>query len=333
MSAGELVHGVRRLMTGADFETLRAMYEDYGGPEPVRVHSPTARSARFWVTYFGGSHGTTNATYGTSLTEFASDSAYELHGTGRADGYVVRVAVAGASRFTMDGRELVSVSTIQRPECRFSQLLAPGTRIRYLVLPPELVAQALRTRLGDEPRGPLEFEPELQARAPATEAWLRLANTWADPAQSVLMAQSPLALAHFEQVLVQSLLDTQPHTLTDLLGRGANSVPPGALRRAALYCEDHAHEPISVADIAAAANLSVRQLQRGFREQLGTTPLAHLRRVRLAQAHDELLAVAQGRAEGTITDVAHRWGFVHLGRFAEYYRAEYGRTPSQTVHG
>jgi AraC-like DNA-binding protein len=34
----------------------------------------------------------------------------------------------------------------------------------------------------------------------------------------------------------------------------------------------------------------------------------------------------------TVTDVAHRWGFDHLGRFAASYRARYHTTPSQTLH-
>ncbi|MFJ9009929.1 helix-turn-helix domain-containing protein [Streptomyces canus] len=33
----------------------------------------------------------------------------------------------------------------------------------------------------------------------------------------------------------------------------------------------------------------------------------------------------------TVTEVAHVWGFVHLGRFARRYRERYGESPSQTL--
>ncbi len=42
---------------------------------------------------------------------------------------------------------------------------------------------------------------------------------------------------------------------------------------------------------------------------------------------DELLLAPEGT---TVTEVALRWGFYHLGRFAQEYRALFGQSPSQT---
>ena len=66
-------------------------------------------------------------------------------------------------------------------------------------------------------------------------------------------------------------------------------------------------------------------LQQGFRDHIGMSPTAYLRRVRLARAHDQL-----HRGEGTVAEVAYRWGFTHLGRFATAYASIYGVTPSTT---
>jgi len=33
----------------------------------------------------------------------------------------------------------------------------------------------------------------------------------------------------------------------------------------------------------------------------------------------------------TVAEVAYRWGFTHLGRFAHDYRARYGEAPSTTL--
>ncbi|GAA3119608.1 hypothetical protein GCM10020001_044720 [Nonomuraea salmonea] len=51
----------------------------------------------------------------------------------------------------------------------------------------------------------------------------------------------------------------------------------------------------------------------------------------MAGAHEELRA--GDPATLTVTSVAARWGFFHPGRFAASYRAVYGRTPSETLHG
>ncbi|MGR6997707.1 helix-turn-helix transcriptional regulator [Yinghuangia aomiensis] len=110
-------------------------------------------------------------------------------------------------------------------------------------------------------------------------------------------------------------------------GRGAGGACAGRWRSA----RSTRRSSISVADIAAASHMSVRTLQEKFRTHLGVTPLAHLRHVRLAGAHADLLAVAEGRSDDTVTGIALRWGFSHLGRFGSLYRAAYGRLPSQTT--
>ncbi|MCE7004470.1 helix-turn-helix transcriptional regulator [Kibdelosporangium philippinense] len=158
------------------------------------------------------------------------------------------------------------------------------------------------------------------------EAWLATASALGDGAVANLFTRSPLAAAHFEQVLIHGLLDSQPETLLDQ----ADSMPD-AVRRAVDFCADHAGDPITTSDIALAARTSVRSLQRVFRTYLGMSPLEHLQRVRLKRAHDDLEAIAAGRAEGTVAEVASRWGFAHLGRFAGLYRRTYGHSPVQTL--
>ncbi|MCV7021542.1 helix-turn-helix transcriptional regulator [Mycolicibacterium aichiense] len=86
-----------------------------------------------------------------------------------------------------------------------------------------------------------------------------------------------------------------------------------------------------MADIAAAINVTPRAVQYMFRRHLDTTPMAYLRRVRLDRAHRDLLAADP--AHDTVSAIATRWGFAHTGRFSQVYRAEYGESPSVTLHG
>ncbi|MFD8413814.1 helix-turn-helix domain-containing protein [Streptomyces sp. NPDC059650] len=74
-----------------------------------------------------------------------------------------------------------------------------------------------------------------------------------------------------------------------------------------------------------------RTLQYAFARHAATTPLACLRRVRLAQVHAELTAAAPADGGVMVTEVAARWGISHAGRFAAACRNAYGASPSQTL--
>lgn len=131
--------------------------------------------------------------------------------------------------------------------------------------------------------------------------------------------------------LVSVMLATFPNNAMDAAGTTViSSVVPGAVRRAVMFMDENAHRPITVVEIAEAARLSVRGLQYAFQNALGTSPLAYLRRVRLSKAHADLVAADPSRG-ATVRDVAHAWGFVHLGRFAEQYREAYGVSPRRTL--
>lgn len=110
--------------------------------------------------------------------------------------------------------------------------------------------------------------------------------------------------------------------------RSECAVLPAGLRRAVAYICDHSDHPISLPQIAAAAGVSSRTLQKHFNRFLGTSPIAWLRRVRLEHAHDDFLREADG---GKVTVIASSRGFSHLGRFSAAYRDIYRERPSETL--
>lgn len=105
--------------------------------------------------------------------------------------------------------------------------------------------------------------------------------------------------------------------------------PPAGLGKAVDFIRAHAAEPLTVADIAAAAGCSVRALQEAFQRRLEVTPMGYLQGVRLAGAHADLLAGDPD--EATVNEVCWGWGFSHAGRFASAYRRRYGVAPSATL--
>mgnify|MGYP000058613301 CR=1 FL=1 len=88
-------------------------------------------------------------------------------------------------------------------------------------------------------------------------------------------------------------------------------------------------ENFSVVQLAEAADTSFQQLRKAFNECVGMAPTAWLRTRRLNLARQDLLQ-ARGR-ETNVAEVAMRYSFWHLGRFAETYRALFLEYPSQTL--
>lgn len=107
------------------------------------------------------------------------------------------------------------------------------------------------------------------------------------------------------------------------------ALSPASVRRALAYLEEHVADPISLADIAQGAGLTVRGLQAAFQRHLDTSPMAELRRLRMLRVHDALRDADP--YSSTVAPIARRWGFAHLSRFASDYRSQFGELPSQTL--
>ncbi len=311
------------LFRGRDVEELHALVSERFAPHRLTVLDDHPVDGRFRCVHEGA----------MALYELGYGAEVDVTPGELPEFYNIHVPLTGDGVVTADGAALASVLSIVNPGQRLSMRWSGETLNRVLIIPRQTVDRALAVRLGELPSVPLHFAPVLDARVGAVRAWLRVVRVFAEFADSELAVRSPLAVGHFEQLLVDGLLDAQPHMLSDAVAGRGPAVLPHAVRRAADFCAEHAHEPISVADMAVAARVSLRSLREGFRAHLATTPLAYLRRVRLDLARRDLLAIADGQALGTVTEVALRWGFVHLGRFTGHYRQTYGETPSQTLRG
>jgi AraC family ethanolamine operon transcriptional activator len=106
---------------------------------------------------------------------------------------------------------------------------------------------------------------------------------------------------------------------------------PGLARRLSLVRRAeafvHAHEAgaPTVAELCQATGACRRTLQAAFVDVLGIGPSRYLRALRLNRVRADLK-----RDGASVSEVAVRWGFWHLGRFSADYRAMFGELPSQT---
>jgi transcriptional regulator GlxA family with amidase domain len=112
--------------------------------------------------------------------------------------------------------------------------------------------------------------------------------------------------------------------------RGPGWVLPAAVRRAAAFIDAHAGQPVTLAQIAAAAGVTGRALRYAFRRHYGTTTAGYLRQARLECAHQELAGAEPGDGL-TVAAVARKWGWASPGQFTAAYQRRYGQPPSHTL--
>lgn len=88
--------------------------------------------------------------------------------------------------------------------------------------------------------------------------------------------------------------------------------------------ESNLSEPLSLLDIADDADLSRRQVERLFRQEMGRSPARYYLEIRLDRARHLLVQSAM-----PVVEVAVACGFVSASHFSKCYREIYNRTPQQ----
>ncbi|GAA1763400.1 helix-turn-helix domain-containing protein [Kocuria aegyptia] len=254
--------------------------------------------------------------------------------TGRADGAgVLRVChvTAGTLSATSAGDRFPRSGPFLFPQRTFSTWWE-DLEATTVSLDPSAVQDHARLLLGNE-----SFRLEFTGTHPVSPAMIQYwRGTVSHLARDLLpddrAMSSPLIRSEAARSLVTALLHTFPGSFLDRqeTAPGQSRPAPAGVRRAVAFIEEHMAADIGPADIAAAARMSVRGLQAAFRRELGTTPTAYLRALRLDAAHRELLA-ADPTTGSTVEAVAARWGFAHRGRFAAAYRDRHGQSPATTL--
>jgi AraC family ethanolamine operon transcriptional activator len=102
------------------------------------------------------------------------------------------------------------------------------------------------------------------------------------------------------------------------------------VRRVIDYLHSYSDDVPTIPELCQIANLSERNLQYGFKEYLGITPIRYLRLLRLNGVRRELLN--SHPKKDRVVDVALNWGFIELGRFAGEYCQLFQELPSSTLN-
>ena len=91
----------------------------------------------------------------------------------------------------------------------------------------------------------------------------------------------------------------------------------------------HMDGKISIAIFAKKYKVSEQTLQNSFKSLFGFTPKIFLRLLKLNLVHYELKNA--NTQTYSVSKIATKWGFSHMGRFSKYYSELFGENPSKTL--
>jgi AraC-like DNA-binding protein len=253
--------------------------------------------------------------------------------TEQVDYYDVNLSWGGRNRITSGSDEVVvdeHTAGIISPRMRATMRLSESYRQMHVRLERFALERHLEQLLGRPVMAPIQFHPAMDLRTPAAATWARSVRLLVEDLETLDgLAGQPTGDTPWTSFLMTGLLLSQPHNYTEQLTFQRATPRPGGLRRAMDLIEEQPEGDLSVERLALAAGMSPRSLQRQFKEYVGVAPRDFVLQVRLTRAHDDLRIARPGTV--TVTEVALRWGFMHLPRFAAVYRQRYGELPSVTL--
>jgi AraC-like DNA-binding protein len=152
---------------------------------------------------------------------------------------------------------------------------------------------------------------------------LHLLNLLCEEAESGMA--TPQMLQHYNRVVASKLITLLKHDVT----LATPSLQSVSFERLVKYIEDNIKRDITAEDLAQYSHLSLRSLYLLFEKNAKTTPKNFIRQKKLEQVYATLMDPSSKMVN--VTAVAIDYGFTHLGRFSEFYKATFGMLPSASL--
>jgi AraC-like DNA-binding protein len=246
--------------------------------------------------------------------------------------YAVNMPLTGSAHIRHRGEHVESgpaTAAVFSPVGESTMRWSPDFAVLCLAIDRGSLDRHLSRLLEQEVSHPITFTPGMPlARRGA--CLQNIAQLLIDIADRMPTGSRPAPVTdELESALMTALLLVQPHNHSEALLSVGRSVSGRTVRKAIDFMRAH-HEPgLTVGMVAEQVGVSERSLQLAFKRQLGTSPVAYLRDIRLDHARRTLLSTSS--EEMSISRTAADAGFVHLSRFAQLYQSKFGEKPSQTL--
>jgi len=141
--------------------------------------------------------------------------------------------------------------------------------------------------------------------------------------------QSPLIATEIQNTILSILISISDNNYILLENHKEETCLPRYVREATDYIDSHLSEPISLPDLANITGVHARTLTNGFKKHYNISPFAYLKHKRLEAARQDFVDATPKTT--SVTDIAIKWGFSHLGRFAQEYFNVFHELPSETL--
>jgi hypothetical protein len=160
---------------------------------------------------------------------------------------------------------------------------------RYIIeVPRELFQSVVLRHYGID----IDARPHFEPAVPAVQPLCSLIRHLAEAALAGLLDDSTpharVLAGQFRDLIVTTLLAGTQNSLSVTLLKASSPATTRHIRRALDFIEANLENVISIEMLAGAAGCTPRTLQLGFRDHLGTTPLAMLKKRRLEEAENRL---------------------------------------------
>ena len=323
---GPMSLGRHVLCTSYDLDEYCGKVNDVFYPACLKPIGVPARLSRPWLSAAQLTHFT------IGIVHFGAEMFVD---PGDVGGYHVNVPLSGAVASRCGTRDIVATPGLAAVFTPNEHTVLPSwsadaTQICIKIERATLEGELARI-LGHPVDQRVLFDIGFDLTRPAGQRWWStlqiLIDALDDPdprPDTALAAQ----VDHLERALIVGLLANHGHSMSEALHIDVTDRNPAAVKKVVEVIRQAPGAQYTIADLAQASGVGVRQLQKLFHDHFGMSPSEYVRNIRLDGVRSELLA---GADRATVSDVAYRWGFNHLGRFAHYYQRKFGEAPSRTL--
>ncbi len=249
----------------------------------------------------------------------------------RGDFYLFQLPLRGTATLQSNGQQAQldnRTMGVLLPRAHTTMAWSSDCVMLMVLVPSKLLHQRLPAARG---QACLPFPLTQSLNNPAVSAWW---TTLVDMTRNLdrhgeQWLTLPAAPSAMESLLLSgvSLLHS-PGSEKQLAGQQKTKL---ALQRALDFIHAQGHRSLKLHEVAEVACVSPRTLEHIFHSRFGMSPLTYGRCMRLDQVHQTLLAMAATGEQTSVTQIALQNGFIHMGRFAAYYKARFGCAPSDTL--
>ncbi|WP_370980048.1 AraC family transcriptional regulator [Agaribacterium sp. ZY112] len=261
----------------------------------------------------------------------------EIKGGRLEDYFTLAIPLSGFFRFTMENNAHViskGKASVYSAGHEHDIWIPEHCELFNVRFPKAQLQAELEKLLGRKLSQDLRFEVELNLNCDFGQSLLRLLSLIVDDVnrQGLLSKPRSLAAHHLELSLLTLLLEEQTHNYSAELKQPQPQAGAWQVQRAEAYACMHLQQAISAGDLAKAAGVSERSLSTSFQKVHACSPTQFVRNLKLDAIRKDLMHKSKQNMDyASITDLALKYGFQHMGHFSQHYKQRFHETPSNTL--